>query len=135
MGGDGPGVRLSLSGPDRGSLSTGGGPLNVDNGSTRVRLRIHHPLFAGFLGVIGLLVVLITVFVGTGLRRELIEVQREELDRQLRLVESALVGMGDGSPGPLAQQLGDQLGHRVTLVSGDGIVLGDEERLKELGLT
>ena len=92
-----------------------------------MRLRIHHPLFAGFLGVIGLLVVLITVFVGTGLRRELIEVQREELDRQLRLVESALVGMGDGSPGPLAQQLGDQLGHRVTLVSGDGIVLGDSD--------
>jgi len=92
-----------------------------------MRLRIHHPLFAGFLGVIGLLVVLITIFVGTGLRRELVEVYQEELHRQLRLAESALVGMGDEHPDVLAGLLGERMGRRVTLVSRDGVVLGDSD--------
>ncbi len=100
-----------------------------------MRIRIHHPLFAGFLGVVGLLVVLVVSLVGTGLRRELVSITRTELERELALaqlvVENAPPGFDADS---LAGTLSGRLGHRVTFVGADGRVVGDSHvERSELG--
>ena len=55
-----------------------------------MRLRIHHPLFAGFVGVIALLVLLVVVLAGRGIRRELTETTRDALVRELATEGEAL---------------------------------------------
>ncbi len=90
-----------------------------------MRIRIHHPLFAGFLGVIGLLVVLIVVLVGTGLRRELVQTYQGEIERQLSLAAAVITPMAATDPDSLASLLDRQVGYRVTLIAPTGEVLGD----------
>jgi signal transduction histidine kinase len=90
-----------------------------------VRLRIHHRLFAGFLGVVGLVVVLLAVFVGSGLRRELGRTFEEELARQLALGEWIVASSQGASPDSLARAITNRIEYRVTFVGDDGAVLGD----------
>ena len=90
-----------------------------------MRLRIHHALFAGFLGVIGLLVVLIVVLVGAGLRRELLATFEGDLRRQLGLAETIVRSAGVASPDSLARVITEGIGYRVTIISSQGVVLGD----------
>ncbi|HET9947438.1 MAG TPA: hypothetical protein VFQ22_00800, partial [Longimicrobiales bacterium] len=90
-----------------------------------MRLRIHHPLFAGFLGVIGLLVVLVVVLVGSSLRRELQEGVRSEMERLLALGEAIVSSSTGADPHALARTIANRIGRRVTIVAGDGRVLGD----------
>lgn len=93
-----------------------------------MRVRIHHPLFAGFIGVVALLVVLVVSLVGTGLRRELVGLMRTELARELELAEMIVATAPEGfDPDSLAGVLTSRLGHRVTLVAPDGRVLGDSD--------
>jgi len=92
-----------------------------------MRLRIHHYLFAAFLGVVGLLVVLIVLLVGSGLRRELRETFQAEVRRQLALAEAIVSGAGDADPDSLARAISDRVGYRVTLIDTAGVVLGDSD--------
>ena len=96
-----------------------------------MRLRFHHPLFAGFFGVIGLLVVAIVLLIGSGVRRELDTAAQRELRRELGLAHAVLaasaradvaaLGQADG----LARLITDRVGYRVTIIAMDGTVLGD----------
>lgn len=90
-----------------------------------MRLRIQHPLFAGFLGVIGLLVVLIVLFLGTGLRRELRTSVRAELGRLLALSETIVSSADGADPHQLARAISDRIGYRVTFIARDGRVIAD----------
>lgn len=90
-----------------------------------MRLRIHHHLFAGFLGVVGLLVVLIVVLVGSGLRRELHETFQSEVSRQLALAEAIVAADPGTNPDSLARAITDRIAYRVTLIDTLGVVLGD----------
>ncbi|MDT8367616.1 MAG: ATP-binding protein [Longimicrobiales bacterium] len=91
-------------------------------------MRIHHPLFVGFLGVIGLLVVLVVAFVGTGLRREVIGLTRDEVTRQVDLVRLIAESASPGTdPDSLVDALGERIGHRITLIARDGRLLGDSQ--------
>jgi two-component system, OmpR family, phosphate regulon sensor histidine kinase PhoR len=90
-----------------------------------MRLRIQHLLFAGFIGVIGLLVVLMVVLVGGGLRRELRAGFQGELERLLALGETIVSSSSDANPHQLAREITDRIGYRVTFIARDGIVLGD----------
>lgn len=90
-----------------------------------MRLRIHHPLFAGFLGIVGLLVVLIVFLVGSGLRRELKDTFRGELERQLALAAWLASEAEDIHPDSLARAMTRRLGYRVSVIGTDGTVLGD----------
>src|SRR5690606_19573676 len=78
---DGPGVRVPPQDPRRSGVGGGKrrrqGPI--------MRLRIHHVLFAGFAGVVGLLVGLTLALVGSGLTRELKATFRADVERQLAL--------------------------------------------------
>jgi len=90
-----------------------------------MRLRIHHHLFAGFLGVVGLLVVLIVLLVGSGLRRELRETFQGEVGRQLALAEAIVTSDSGDDPDSLARAITDRIGYRVTFIDTQGVVLGD----------
>lgn len=90
-----------------------------------MRLRIHHHLFAGFLGVVGLLVVLIVFFLGSGLRRELRETFRGEIGRQLALAEAIVAADPGMDPDSLAREITARIGYRVTFIDTGGVVLGD----------
>ncbi len=90
-----------------------------------MRLRIHHRLFAGFLGVVGLLVVLIVVLVGRGLRRELTATYQDELRRQLALGEWLVQASPEATLDSLARAITDKVGYRITFITLAGVVVGD----------
>jgi two-component system phosphate regulon sensor histidine kinase PhoR len=90
-----------------------------------MRIRVHHPIFAGFLGIIGTLVVVIVTLIGSGLRRELNELYRSDLIRQLSLA-AALADASEGvSANDLARAITAHVGNRVTFIAPNGVVLGD----------
>lgn len=90
-----------------------------------MRLRIQHPLFAGFAGVVALLVVLVVVFVGQGLRRELDRSFQGELERLLALAEPIVAASDGDDPHELVRALTLRTGYRVTLIALDGRVIAD----------
>lgn len=90
-----------------------------------MRLRIHHALFVGFLGVIGLLVLLTLVLVGSGLNRELSATFEAELERQLSLGVALMERSGDIDADELARLITSRIDHRVTIIDTSGVVLGE----------
>ncbi len=92
-----------------------------------MRLRLHHPLVAGAAALVGLLVVLVVLLVGSGLRREMLTVRSAELGRELALAGRLLDELGGSDPDAVADLVGERLGYRVTLIAPDGTVLGDSE--------
>jgi two-component system phosphate regulon sensor histidine kinase PhoR len=100
------------------------------------RLRIHHRLFAAFAGVVVLMTAVAVVFIGLGLRRGLVEIFQDELARQLALGEWIVAESKNPEPDSLARQITDRIGYRVSLISPEGVVLGDSyvdrERLPEV---
>ena len=90
-----------------------------------MRIRIRYPLFAAFLGVIGLLAILILLLVSSGLRRELGLMVRADLERQLALGEWVAQEVGLVDLDLLAREITDHIGYRVTFIDSEGSVLGD----------
>ena len=90
-----------------------------------MRLRIHHALFGGFLGVTGILVLLIVALVGRGLRGDLVRTYQAELEREIalgaRIVEEASAADADS----VARLITERIGYRATLIDTAGVVLGD----------
>lgn len=103
---------------------------------TTPRFPIRHRLFGGFAGVVAVMTVLAVVLVTSGLRRVLTETFQEELARQLALGEWILEGTSGADPDALARQITARVGYRVSLISPQGVVLGDSyvepERLPEV---
>jgi two-component system phosphate regulon sensor histidine kinase PhoR len=89
------------------------------------RLRIRHRLFGGFAGVVAVMTLLSFVLVSSGLRRVLTDTFQEELARQLALGEWILGGADDADPDALAREITERVGYRVSLISPEGVVLGD----------
>ena len=90
-----------------------------------MRIRIQYPLFAGFLSVTALLLVLIALLVSRGLRSELGLTFRADLERQLALGEWIIQESGSVEPDSIAREITDRIGYRVTLIDPEGTVLGD----------
>jgi two-component system phosphate regulon sensor histidine kinase PhoR len=97
-----------------------------------VRLRIQHPIFAGFALVITLLVALIALLLGNTLAGQLRSVYRAELTRDLQLAADVLAQRSQLDADSLeadvvAAVIGERLGYRVTLIDSAGDVIGDSE--------
>jgi signal transduction histidine kinase len=90
-----------------------------------MRLRIHHPLVIGILGVVGILVLLTTVLVGAGLRREIRATSRAEIQRLLGLAGPIVARADSTDPHQLVRDITGQIGYRVTLMTPDGTVIAD----------
>lgn len=88
-------------------------------------MRLSRRLLAGSLLVIGVLVSLVVLSLDWRLGVRLRGDAADELLRQAQLVAA---GWRPGlDPDSLANQAGTALGHRVTLISTEGVVLGDSE--------
>lgn len=92
-----------------------------------MKLRIHHPLFAGFVGVVGFLVVGVVVLAETGLRRELVTLYQSDPERDLTLAQLFVEAQERPQLQQLAIRLRSSIGYRVTLIAADGVVLADSD--------
>jgi signal transduction histidine kinase len=88
-------------------------------------VRLAERLLAGSFIIVSVLVLAVVVIAGGRLRARLLTEQREELLRDARLV--AAQWRQETDPDGLADAAGSALGYRVTLISGDGAILGDTE--------
>ncbi|MDT8341778.1 MAG: ATP-binding protein [Longimicrobiales bacterium] len=92
-----------------------------------MRIRIHHTLFAGFLGVVGLVVFLMASLAGSRVRAELRGTFEAELGRELNLAGLFLAREDRASMGAVVDRVAAELGHRVTVIATDGTVLADSD--------
>ncbi len=94
-----------------------------------MKLRAHHGLFLGFVAVVGILVASLVVVVGTGLRRQLVELHQNDLARDLALARLLLEGGGGGFSDlhELTERVREHVDYRVTLIAPDGTVLADSD--------
>ena len=92
-----------------------------------MRLRVHHRLFAGFLGVVVTLVAAIVLMVERRLGAELKTHYRTELTRELQLAGDVLSREGTLYADSVAGMMAERLGYRVTLIDSGGVVLGDSD--------
>ncbi len=90
-----------------------------------VRLRIHHSLFGGFLGVTGLLVVLMVALVGRGLRRDLVATYRDELGREIGLAGWIVENARPEEVDSVLRAITERISYRITLIDTLGVVLAD----------
>src|SRR5437588_10577391 len=92
-------------------------------------MRFAHRLLLSALLSIAVLVLLVTAIVNGRMRSQLRDDAADALEREARVV--ALLwsdGAARGeSPDSVANAAGRALGHRVTLIRSDGVVIGDSE--------
>ena len=88
-------------------------------------MRLSRRLLGGSLLVIGVLVLLVVIALDWRLRVRLRDDTTAELLREARLVAAAWHRGIDADS--LADTSGEALGHRVTLITADGVVIGDSE--------
>ena len=95
-------------------------------------MRLTQRLLLGALGVVGFLVVFIVAVEDRQLSTRLREEFTDNLAREARFVATSWTSDSDASA--LAHRAGNALGHRVTLIRPDGVVIGDADfRPEELG--
>ncbi len=90
-------------------------------------MRVHHPIFAGFLGVIAVLVTALVISLGTGLRRELVELRYQEMERELEVTAQLLADVSTFDPASFVTSMAARLGYRVTLMDRTGGVVADSD--------
>ena len=88
-------------------------------------MRLTSRLLLGALAIIGVNVVIMAVIVNTQLSGRLRDQAADELTRAARTVASHWEGGAD--PFALARQDGAAFRHRVTIIRGDGTVIGDTD--------
>jgi two-component system, OmpR family, phosphate regulon sensor histidine kinase PhoR len=92
-----------------------------------VRIKLHSALFASFLGVAALIVLLVVFSAGSGLRGEMRARFRTEIRHELALVGERVQAGGLQAPDSLADALGVLIGYRITFIDTDGVVVGDSQ--------
>ena len=88
-------------------------------------MRLAHRLLLGSLLLVGVLVVLVVLVIDRQLHTRLIELTTDDLAREARLLATQWTGNADADS--LADVAGAALGHRVSLVNAEGVVVGDSE--------
>jgi two-component system phosphate regulon sensor histidine kinase PhoR len=92
-----------------------------------VRFRIHNALFAGFLGVIVVFILLMGALVGNRVRTDLTDAFEAELGRQLNLTASIIRQAPPITWDSVVTAVGREVGHRVTIIAVDGEVMADSD--------
>ncbi|MBI2408306.1 MAG: HAMP domain-containing protein [Gemmatimonadetes bacterium] len=88
-------------------------------------MKLAHRLLLGALGVVGVLVVLMTISVDRKLAQRLTAETTARLTTEARLVAGQWTPVVD--PDALANRLGRESEHRITLIDSTGRVIGDSE--------
>ena len=92
-----------------------------------MRLRIHHALFMGFVGTVGAVVILLAMLVGSRVRSELVDTFEDEIGRELNLTAALLRDVAPLLLDSAVSTVSRDMGHRVTVIDLDGVVLADSE--------
>lgn len=92
-----------------------------------MHLRADQKLFLSYLAVIAAVVVVLTLGVGSMLRRHLTGMVAGDMRRELYLVRTIDEQNPALPPDSLANWLGHVTGRRITIIARDGKVLGDSE--------
>ncbi|HEX8905605.1 MAG TPA: hypothetical protein VF771_12215, partial [Longimicrobiaceae bacterium] len=93
-----------------------------------MHLRADQKLFLSYLAVIAAVVVVLTLGVGSMLRRHLTGMVADDMSRELALVRTLEERNPRLDPDSLADWLGHLTGRRITIIGRDGIVRGDSEK-------
>ncbi len=93
----------------------------------RRRLRTHHKLFLSYSLLVAAVIVILTIGVDATLRRPLLDQAATELTRELGLGRDIYDGRPAEAPDQVARHLGRITGHRVTIISPDGTVVGESD--------
>jgi two-component system phosphate regulon sensor histidine kinase PhoR len=93
-----------------------------------VHLRADQKLFLSYLAVIAAVVVVLTLGVGSMLRRHLTGMVADDMSRELALVRTLEERNPQLDPDSLADWLGGITGRRITIIGRDGVVRGDSEK-------
>lgn len=88
-------------------------------------MKLAHRLLLYGLGIVGVLVVAVVLIIDNSLQARVIEQTIEGLAREAKLV--AVQWRNPTTSDSLADAAGNALGHRVTLINEEGVVLGDSE--------
>lgn len=88
-------------------------------------MKLAHRLLAGAVLVVTVLIVLLVLLSGVRLRHQLEELEVAQLTREARLIAREWTATVDADA--LAASAGQAIGHRVTLIDHDGMVIGDSE--------
>jgi len=88
-------------------------------------VRLAHRLLLGVVLVVTVLIVLLVALSGVRLRHQLEELEVAQLTREAKLVARDWTAAVD--PDALAASAGVAIGHRVTLIDHQGLVVGDSE--------
>ncbi|HLA15047.1 MAG TPA: hypothetical protein VJZ25_08485, partial [Gemmatimonadaceae bacterium] len=88
-------------------------------------MKLAHRLLLYGLGIVGVLVVAAVLIIERQLRERLTEHAADALAREARLVVTQWDAVSD--PDGVADAAATALGHRVTLINGGGVVVGDSE--------
>jgi two-component system, OmpR family, phosphate regulon sensor histidine kinase PhoR len=94
--------------------------------------RIHWRIAAGYVGLLSVVLVALGIYLVGFLQAQQLGELETQLGRQTLLVadgaEHRLVTQGPAGLDPLAKQLGQEIGARITLIAADGSVLADSDQ-------
>jgi two-component system, OmpR family, phosphate regulon sensor histidine kinase PhoR len=90
-----------------------------------LRLRAAQQLFLTYVALIAVVVIALSFGADSTLRNHLTGTAREDLRRELLLGRSLYESLPEANPDSIADLLGTLSGRRVTIVAGDGRVVGD----------
>lgn len=79
------------------------------------------------MGVIAVLVMAVVIALGTGLRRELVDLRYQEMERELHVAAELLADVPDFDPAAFVSRMTTRLGYRVTLLDRTGDVVADSD--------
>lgn len=88
-------------------------------------MKLAHRLLVYTLGIVGVLVLAVVLIINNRLQERVIEQTIDGLAREAKLVAAQWTEGANADS--LADVAGDALGHRVTLIDQNGVVLGDSE--------
>jgi two-component system, OmpR family, phosphate regulon sensor histidine kinase PhoR len=91
------------------------------------RVRTHHKLFLSYTLLVAGVVVILVLGVDRALREPLVEQAKVDLLRELALGREIYDAATGADPDSVARHLSGVVGHRVTIIAADGVVLGESD--------
>jgi two-component system, OmpR family, phosphate regulon sensor histidine kinase PhoR len=92
-----------------------------------LRWRTHHKLFLSYSLLVATVVLILVLGVDRALRQPLLDQAKVDLLRELALGREIYDAAPGADPDSLARHLSQVVGHRVTVIAPDGVVLGESD--------
>ncbi len=94
-----------------------------------MRLRVDQQLFLSYLILVGALTIAISIGAGAILRADLLRTVEDDLARELNLAREAFENLRGAPVDSIAELLGALSGRRITIITPDGVAIGESALL------